>query len=127
ISKDVLIRFDNEKGPFEWNFHSLPAAPIALTPPATPTVPFRYPRTTRLLAPYIPNNAVARKASPIPSEQLLSWTIRQRRKGLLVWQEIDGKKTVRDIKMVLALSLPEVAVDEVLQVLLKLDLIAISV
>src|SRR5213076_3306673 len=42
ISKDALIRFDTDKGPFEWNFHALSPKPTPAqmaSPPVQPISP----------------------------------------------------------------------------------------
>ena len=125
VSKGVLIRFDNEKGPLEWSFRSLSGAPAAETPyPVSAIHPF--PHNTGPLTFQTPHAAVLKAVSSLPGEQLLSWTIQQRRMFLLVWQEIDGKRALQDIKNNLAISLSEAAVEEVLLTLLKLKLIVIS-
>jgi hypothetical protein len=46
---------------------------------------------------------------------------------LLVWHEIDGKRTVQNIKAALGMSFSEAAVEETLHTLLTLKLIRISV
>jgi hypothetical protein len=50
----------------------------------------------------------------------------QRRRFLLVWQEIDGNKTVQDIKDILRVSLPETITEEILQTLVKARFIALN-
>jgi hypothetical protein len=74
----------------------------------------------------MPNATVSKIVSSLPSERLLGWTLQQRRMFLLVWKEIDGKRTVQDIKANLRIALPENAVEEILQTLLKWQLIMIS-
>jgi hypothetical protein len=125
-SKEVLVRLDDEKGPFEWDFRSSPVAPV---PPLVfaapvPAIEARL-QTGRPLSSLIPNAAVLKLVSSLPSEWLLSRTLQQRRRFFLVWQEIDGKRTVEDIKADLGISLPEAVIEEILKTLLKLNLIVI--
>jgi hypothetical protein len=125
VSEDVLIRFDHEKGPFEWSFRPSPVAPAGLTPlPVTTLQPYSQ-NNTGPLAYQIPTAVVSRTVSSLPSERLLSWTIQQRRMFLLVWHEIDGKKTVQELKAALRVSLSEAVVEETLHTLLTLRLIVI--
>jgi hypothetical protein len=125
VSKDVLIRFDNEKGPFEWGFRPSSVAPAPLTLQPVSAVQPRS-QNAESLSFHIPNATVPRIISALPSERLLGWTLQQRRMFLLVWQAIDGKRTAQDIKGALRTSLPEATVDEILHTLLKLNLIVIS-
>lgn len=127
VSKDVLIRFDNEKGPLEWSFRPSSGAPAALTPPPISAVQPIFSHNTGPLSFQTPSAVVSKTVSSLPGERLLAWTLQQRRMFLLVWQEIDGKRTVQDIKAALASSLAENAVEEILLTLLKLKLIVISV
>jgi hypothetical protein len=124
-STDVLIRFDNEKGPFEWNFRSSSPALTPVTPPPISAVQ-PYTRNTGPLSSHVPTAIVSRIASSLPGEQLLGLTLQQRRMFLLVWKEIDGKRTIQDIKVSLSKYLSEDIVDNILRTLLKSQLIMIS-
>ena len=126
VSTDVLIRFDNEKGPFEWGFHSSSVTPETSTPLPPASAVVSYAQNTEPLSFPIPHAVVSKLVSSLPSERLLAWTLQQRRVFLLVWHEIDGQKTVQDIKAALGLALSETAIEETLLTLLKLKLIVIS-
>ena len=123
VSEDILIRFDRDKGPFEWSFRPSPAAPAGLTPPAVTAI--RPYINTGPLAYQIPTAVASKMVSSLPGERLLAWSIQQRRMFLLVWHEIDGKKTVQEIKAALATSLSATVVEETLHTLLTLKLITI--
>ena len=125
VSEDMLIRFDRDKGPFEWSFRPSPAAPARLTPPAAATIRPYSQVNTGPLAYQIPTAVASKMVSSLPSERLLAWSIQQRRMFLLVWHEINGKKTIQEIKATLATSLSAAAVEETLHTLLTLKLIAI--
>jgi hypothetical protein len=99
------------------------AAPLTLPPIAAV---YSHTQSTGPLSYRIPNAVVSRTVSSLPSERLLDWTLQQRRMFLLVWHEIDGKRTVQNIKAALAMSLSEAAVEEALHTLLTLNLIIIS-
>lgn len=100
------------------------AAPLTLPPIAAV---YSHTQSTGPLSYQIPNAVVSRTVPSLPSEQLLAWTLQQRRMFLLVWHEIDGKRTVQNIKAALGMSFSEAAVEETLHTLLTLKLIRISV
>ena len=133
VSKDVLIRLDDEKGPFEWRFHpSTPMpGPTQISPaqmsPATQYVPSGYyqasaPRSHAVL---LSDLAVPKIIAPLDWKQLRTWTVRQQQMLSIVWQLIDGKRSIHDIRTATGSSLPVAVVDEALHVLLELRVIVI--
>ncbi len=122
VSKDVLIRFDNEKGPFEWRFLFPSSGEQAELAPATQLHSHMVVSSSSPL----PNAAVLyRIVSSIPGDRLLSCTLPQRRIFIMVWQAIDGKKTVQGIKATLAASFSHTVVDEILHILIEWNIVII--
>src|SRR5215472_12993590 len=70
VSEDILIRFDRDKGPFEWGFRPSPAALAGLTPPAITAI--RPYINTEPLAYQVPTAVISKRASSLPSERLLA-------------------------------------------------------
>lgn len=130
VAKDVLIRFDSEKGPFEWRFHaSAPTPSHTPSPPMPPPVGHGYaqvqvprPNMPLLLTDFTVPNVIA----SLDWKQLSTWTVRQQQILWTVWQLIDGKRTVGDIKAAVASSMLDSVVDEALHVLLELRVIIVN-
>jgi hypothetical protein len=108
--KNMLIRLDNERGPFEWTLQPLPAPPSS-TPQA---------------------NTASQPASSAPTPQVIArldlntlrgWTPQQQLILSAVFDVIDGRRSIEEIKMAVPL-LPHV-VEEALRVLLALKVIRI--
>jgi hypothetical protein len=129
VAKDVLIRFDNEKGPFEWRFHASTSTPTHTPPPMPPPVYAGYAevQAPRPNVPLLSDFAVPKIIASLDWKQLSTWTTRQQQILWTVWQLIDGKRTVRDIKAVVASSLSDSIVEEALHVLLELRVIIVNI
>jgi hypothetical protein len=138
VSKDVLIRFDKDKGPFEWRFYPSDSPKATQTPAASmqtpPEIQAVYPRSSQgpaprtdpLLSPLLSDVAVPRIVAPLDWKLFRSWTARQQQMLAMVWQLIDGQRSVREIKAATASSLPAPIVEEALVVFLKLRAISIT-
>lgn len=121
FSIEELCRIDLEKGPFAWVFHqqssspsqSQKAAPSSTQPPPY----FSSPPSTQ-------DASVPRAIAQLRWEQFNSWTLEQKLLLQHIWQSIDGKRTIRDIKV--SLPYPPQAVDEVLQILANLRIIVLA-
>ncbi len=125
VSKEMLIRLDNEKGPFEWRLHPVSTAGAVPTPKLAPAT-HSHSQMSPSLPSELPNTAVPRRTvSCIPGERLLSWTLPQRRIFIMVWQAIDGQKTVQEIKTTLKTFCPDTVVNETLCTLIKLNVVTI--
>ncbi|TMC24427.1 MAG: hypothetical protein E6J34_00530 [Chloroflexi bacterium] len=121
VLKDVILQLDRLRGPFEWVFHQTYRVPVVQSLSAEePNARYATPSLSKLS-----NAAVSRVVTFLPGERLLSWPIQQRRMFLLVWQQINGKRTVLEIKASLRRSLPAVTVEEILQVLIKSSFVAL--
>lgn len=123
FSIDDLCRLDQERGPFEWVFQQQ-AAPARSHPTAAPSMPAEQPLTSP------PAASPAQDAISIPKviaqprwEQFNHWTLEQKLLLQDVWQNIDGKRSIRDIKANLPYA-PQV-VDDLIQILLTLRLIVL--
>jgi hypothetical protein len=129
VAKDVLIRFDNEKGPFEWRFHASASTPTHTPPPMPPPVYAGYAEAQmpRPNVPLLSDFAVPKIIASLDWKQLSTWTTRQQQILWTVWQLIDGKRTVHDIKVVVASSLSDSIVEEALHVLLELRVIIVNI
>jgi hypothetical protein len=115
IGKDTLCRLDDERGPFEWSLYPLPTPPM--------------PGTALRPEPFLDSNAQAHK--PIPKRvapfgigKLDGWTMKQRLMLTMVFETIDGQRTIEEIKANVPL-LYEVT-EEAIRVLLALKLIVID-
>jgi hypothetical protein len=155
ITRAMLVQLDNERGPFEWKFHrAAPASsPPPVTP--APQAPLLPPISQISQAspisqiPPISQFSPASPFTPIPSStnrqqsqrlpyavpkivarlnwiQLRSWSYEQRQAVYLVWQLIDGKRTVQEIYMALSNELPAARVNEVLKFLFDIKVITIQ-
>jgi len=130
VAKDVLIRFDNEKGPFEWWFHaSAPTPSHTPPPPMPPPVPPGYAQVQvpRPIMPLLLSDfAVPKVIGSLDWKQLSMWSVRQQQILWTIWQLIDDKRTVRDIKAAVASSMLDSVVDEALHVLFELRVIIVN-
>jgi hypothetical protein len=104
IQASKLIQIDNERGPFDWTL-TIPPSPAA-TPRHEPHVPI--PRIVALLE----------------LEQLQGWPSTHKHILLQVYQTIDGKKTIDDIRQTVAL--PPYVTEEALHVLSMLKVITLT-
>jgi len=130
-SVDVLCRVDEERGPFEWTFQQKqPSSQPEVSPSSqsqVPPSPISPALTNTLLTPIrIPSRdlLVPKVVAPLRWEQFSHWTPEQKQMLQKVWKEIDAKRTVQNIKA--SLSYPPEAVNEILDILLKLRLIALT-
>lgn len=112
---EVLLRLDEERGPFNWSFRAnteqmspalSPEAELHTSPrPALPSPVFRP------LVPYL------------DGQQLQWWTPQQQQYLSTIFSMIDGQRTLDAIKA--RIMLPPNIVDEGIQVLLQLKVIAL--
>jgi hypothetical protein len=109
VSKDMLARLDSEKGPFEWSLIALPAPP-PLTPREIPPRP-------------ILSSPIPRRIAALDLEKLEGWTYRHKMMLSIVFDVIDGQRTIEDIKV--DTPLPPMIVEEALRILVALKVISI--
>ncbi|QBD80939.1 hypothetical protein EPA93_35220 [Ktedonosporobacter rubrisoli] len=110
MSKETLIRLDNERGPFEWMLVPLPAPPsptprMVVTPQAEQNSP-----TPRIIA-------------PLHLERLEGWTNSQKMMLSVVYEAINGQRNIEAIKV--QAGLPPNVTEEALRILLALKVISI--
>ncbi|WP_245994373.1 hypothetical protein [Tengunoibacter tsumagoiensis] len=104
INKEVLTRLDSEKGPFEWTLVSSSSTPSAVrSEPASPHL---------------------RRVAPLELEKLDGWSYRHKMMLSLVFELIDGHRTIDDVKA--AAPLPTNVIEEAIQILLAMNVINIS-
>lgn len=111
---EMLCRIDRQKGPFEWVFEEQQQASPASSQPTPETL------DRLLLMDILTPIAIA----PLRWEQFNHWTPAQKQMLQNVWKMIDGKRTIQEIKFDFPFS-PQI-VDDVLQVLLKLQVITVA-
>lgn len=115
-----LCRIDSERGPFEWTFqqqssspHSQAVAPSSARSPTNPST-----------APPDRDASIPRIVAQMNWEQFNHLALEQKLVLQAVWQNIDGKRTVGDIKT--NLPYPPQAVNDIIQILLTLHVIALA-
>jgi hypothetical protein len=111
ISKDTLSQLDNERGPFEWSLTPLPSPPSP-----SPQI--------KIFSRPMQSSPTPRCIVPLPLEKLDGWTYSQKMMLSIVFDAIDGQRTIEDIKA--NTPLPPSVVEEALRVLLALQVITIS-
>ncbi|WP_220195438.1 hypothetical protein [Ktedonospora formicarum] len=131
LAKDVLLRLNDERGPFEWSFH--PAKPTSLNHSTN-----HLPAQKHLSQSQRPPSAVSSGSFPVASDSnklvphavaaidwhwFHNWIPQQRQALFMVWRLIDGRHTVWEIKEALQASHPPALVDEALKTLLALNVI----
>lgn len=119
VSIESLCQVDHDWGPFEWVFQPQ-SAPVrsqtsSLFPAGLPPDPSSGPPDTDLLIP--------RVVASLRMDQFKHWTPEQRMLLQQVWQYIDGKRTIQDMKA--GLPYPPQVVQDVVQILLTASLIVL--
>ena len=111
IDKSTLIRVDNERGPFEWKLTTLPEPPSSKPGEEMPVSEMHspIPRKTALLDREL--------------ERLTGWTSTQKYMLSAVYDAIDGRRTIDEIKREVPLT--PGGVNEALRILLALRVIII--
>lgn len=115
ISVEALCRLDSEKGPFEWVFQPQTSAPAA--PTAPPPNPASSPSQ-------LSDTCIPEIVAPLHEEYLQGWLPAQKQILVNVFKLINGKRTLQEIEA--ALDYPPLVVEEQVQMLLALQVIAIS-
>ena len=131
VSKDVLIRFDSDKGPFEWSFQPAPSKPapmqVSVPPVQSPSSGYnqrRIPDTPPIFA--LSDFGVPRIVAQLEWKQLSTWTVRQQQILSRIWQLIDGRRTIGEIKSTIGSSIPASVVDEAFYILFELRVVVID-
>lgn len=109
----MLIQLDNERGPFEWVLVPSPAPPRSSPrdlPPPSSTGPAL-------------NSPIPQKIGPLDLEKLEGWNHRQKTMLSIVFDAVDGQRSIEDIKT--DVPLPPNVVEEALRILLALKAIII--
>jgi hypothetical protein len=109
----MLIQLDNERGPFEWVLIPSPAPPQPISrnlPSPGSTEP-------------APNSPIPQKIGILDLEKLEGWTHRQKMMLSIVFDVVDGQRSIEDIKT--DVPLPPNVVEEALRILLALKTIII--
>lgn len=111
IGKDTLIRVDNERGPFEWKLTSLPEPP-------SPTPSMEMPVQEM-------HSPIPRKTASLEKEleRLTGWTSTQKYMLSAVYDAIDGRRSIDEIKRDVPLA--PGGTNEALRILLALRVIII--
>jgi hypothetical protein len=111
IGKDILIHVDNERGPFEWKLISHPESP-SLTPSMKMPVQEMH-------------SPVPRKTASLEKEleRLTGWTSTQKYMLSAVYDAIDGRRSIDEIKREVPFA--PAGTNEALRILLALKVIII--
>lgn len=130
VSKEMLIRFDSDRGPFEWSFHSMPAKPVPMhraAPPLRPPSPgYNQKRIPGSSVSAFADFGVPRIIAQLDWKQLSTWTTRQQQILSRTWQLIDGHRTISEIKSAIGNAIPASVVEEAFYVLLELRVVVIE-
>jgi len=113
VNVAMLIQLDNERGPFEWVLIPSPAPPQ----PVPRNLPS--PGSTEPVL----NSPIPQKIGPLDLEKLEGWTHRQKMMLSIVFDVVDGQRSIEDIKT--DVPLPPNVVEEALRILLALKTIII--
>lgn len=110
VHKEMLLRLDSEKGPFEWILLPLPhsSTPFSAWSNHTP----------------LPRSLIPRRTAPLDLAKLDGWPHKQKLMLSIVFDAIDGQRSLEDIKADIPLS-PEM-VDEALRILMDLNVVFVS-
>ncbi|GLV57140.1 hypothetical protein KDH_39780 [Dictyobacter sp. S3.2.2.5] len=108
ITIDVLIRLDGERGPFQWVLHPLPAPPTSHPDKDAPSEQEQKP-------------PIPRQIARLNVDNLIGWTTIQKLMLQSVYEQIDGRRDITDIKKAVPLS--SNVVDEALRILFSLKVI----
>jgi hypothetical protein len=112
---------DHERGPFAWIFETqvhqpspsqAPASLVEQQPASTPSLPVEV------------QMRVPKAVAALRWEQFSHWSPEQKLMLQNVWKNIDGKRTIYEVKA--SLPYPPSAIDDILQTLLTLRIIALS-
>lgn len=110
-SKDMLMRVDDERGPFEWVLQPLPAPSSVMPQEAiTPRLPFQ-------------DSPVPTPVAVLDVERLEGWSTRHKLMLSMVYDAVDGQRSVKNIKA--EVPLPEHLIDDALRILCSLRVIDI--
>ncbi len=112
VGKELLIRLDDERGPFEWTLLPLPSPPM----PGSPAI-----ASPIMLHGIVPFSPVPRRVASLPLERLEGWTDSQRTMLSMVYDSIDGLQDMEELKN--SVPLPANVVEEALRMLLALRVI----
>jgi hypothetical protein len=115
VNAAMLIQLDNERGPFEWVLTSL------LPPPMPSSRDFPLPGSTGTAS----SSPVPRKLAALDLEKLDGWSTRQKMMLSLVFDAIDGQRSIEDMKN--DVPLPPHVVEEALRILMALKVVTIPV
>ncbi|GHO47043.1 hypothetical protein [Ktedonospora formicarum] len=134
IAKEVLIRLNDERGPFEWSFHPVkPTSPNHVTnhPPTQTRSPQPQRTPTGQAGGSFPvvsdtNMLIPHAVAVMNWHWFHNWTPQQRQALFMVWRLIDGRHTVWEIKEALQASHAPTLVDEILNALLTLKVIILK-
>lgn len=109
ISKEVLIRLDEERGPFHWQLHPLPAPPT--------------PRSDKDFPAQEQQPPIPRRTAELYVDRLVGWSSTHKLMLQVVYDQIDGRKDLNTIKK--TVPLPSNVVEEALRILIALRVIII--
>lgn len=113
VNVSMFLQLDKERGPFEWVLISLPA------PPRSFSRNFPLPAST---GPSL-SSPVPRKIAALDLDRLENWTYRQKLMLSIVFDAIDGHRSIEDIKN--DVPLPPDVVEEALRLLMAMKVIVI--
>jgi hypothetical protein len=115
-----LCRIDDERGPFEWIFQeqSLSSRPqLSASPSSEPL--------TAIAPSSLEQDAlIPRVVATLRWEHFNHWTPEQKLLLQNVWKSIDGRRCIQDIKA--SLPYPPQAVNDIVQILLKLHIVVLT-
>lgn len=110
ISKEILVKVDNERGPFEWTLTPLPAPPSLQPRSGIPLNPTK-------------NAPVPARIATLNLDRLEGWSQHHKMMLSMVYELVDGQHDIEVIKS--KASLPADVTEEALRVLLALKAITI--
>ena len=115
VDEALFVQLDDAHGPFEW----------VLIPQPAPITPYQIDLTTPPMVEVPPISPVPTKLAVLDVGRLVGWTYRQKTMLLIVFDAVDGQRTIEDIKQ--NVPLPPHVVEEALRVLTTLKVIEISI
>lgn len=110
ISKEILIKVDNERGPFEWTLTPLPAPPSLQPRSEIPHNPTKY-------------ASIPTRIATLNLDRLEGWSRHHKMMLSMVYELVNGQHNIEEIKS--KASLPVNVTEEALRVLLSLKVITL--
>ena len=122
----LLLKLDRDRGPFEWNLFSYkPQVKIGTSEQHLSTVLSGQPEQSTMLTQMSSPSPKPRKIALLKLNLLIGWSPEQKRALFMVYELVDGKRTIEEIKQ--AISFSPQKVEEGLRILISMNVITFSV